>query len=203
MAGKLIVLEGMDGSGTTTQSQFLTKELMARGFKVLESAEPTRSAIGQEIRRLLSLPIEKEQNLLIALALCFAADRMQHIHETIAPGLLTHDFVILDRYILSSLVYQGLHLPTSFVKEINAYALKPDLTLILDLDPKLAHERLSSRVRAKDFYETPDLLKKLRSRYLQLAKNEPRHMVIDATGTVEQVQSHLFNIVKEELLRNN
>lgn len=198
MAGKLLVIEGMDGTGTTTQAKMLATNLKSLGYKVLNSAEPTKSAIGLEIRRMLAQPIENDQTLLTVLALCFAADRMQHIHDVIAPGLKNHDFVILDRYVLSSMVYQGMHIPTAFVKEINRFVLKPDLTLVLDLDATSANERLSLRADSKDFYESPDLLLKLRSRYLHFAKDDPSQIVlIDAQGSVEQVQSHIMYIIKE------
>lgn len=193
MSGKLIVIEGMDGAGTTTQTAGLAAELKKRGFKVLTSAEPTKSPLGQEIRRMLSLPIAKDQEMLIALALCFAADRMQHIHSTILPALKTHDYVLLDRYVLSSLVYQGLHLPSGFIKELNQFALKPYMTLIIDVDEKLAYERLSARALLKDFYESPEFLGKIRERYLHFAQKEERMVLIDGSGTVFEVLSHLMH----------
>lgn len=193
MSGKLIVIEGMDGSGTTTQTKELALELKKRGGKVLVSAEPTKSPLGQEIRRMLSMPISGEHELLVSLALCFAADRMQHIHGTILPALKTHDYVLLDRYMLSSLVYQGLHLPTSFVKEINQFAIKPYLTVILDVDAHLAYERLSQRMGGKDFYESLELLHKIRERYLHFAKKEEGGVLIDGSGSVAEVQSHILH----------
>lgn len=193
MSGKLIVIEGMDGAGTTTQTKGLALKLEKLGFKVLISAEPTKSPLGQEIRRMLSLPIAKEQEMLISLALCFAADRMQHIHSTILPALKVHDFVLLDRYLLSSLVYQGLHLPSAFIKEINQFAIKPNITFVLDVNANLAFERLSKRAQAKDFYESPELLEKIRERYLHFAKKEERMVLIDGDGSIEQVQSHLLH----------
>jgi len=198
MAGKLIVIEGIDGAGTTTQAKMLGSLISSFGYKVKNSAEPTKSAIGQEIRRMLALALDKEPDMLVSLALCFAADRMQHIHEVIEPGLNDNDFVILDRYVLSSLVYQGLHLPTSFVKEINQFALKPDLTIILDLDASLAHERLTRRVLTKDFYEDEDLLEKIRHRYLHFAKDDPHNTVlIDGSDGIDQVQSHIWHVLSQ------
>ena len=113
--GKLIIIEGMDGSGTTTQTKMLANFLGGLGYKVSSSAEPTNSSIGQEIRKWLKEPLEKEPYLLSMLALCFAADRMHHVNFVLAPELKTHDFVLVDRYVMSSMVYQGLHLPASFV----------------------------------------------------------------------------------------
>jgi dTMP kinase len=178
----------------------LANRLRSLGFAVVESREPTTSVIGQEIRRMLSLSVEKNSQLLTALALCFAADRMQHIHDVIAPALKNQDFIILDRYVLSSLVYQGLHLPAEFVNEINKFAIKPDLTMILDIDPKLAYDRLFLRIGSKDFYETPEMLSKLRSRYLHFAKDEPDKAIIDAQGTIEAVERHIFVMVEQAFI---
>lgn len=201
MAGKLIVIEGMDGAGTTTQAAMLVEYLAHAGFSVFKSREPTDSRIGQETRRLLGMSIENHHDLLVTLALCFAADRMQHVHETIKPGLSTHDFIVLDRYVLSSMVYQGIHLPLSFVREINSYAIKPHLTVILDVDSKVALERLSARASHKEFYESPTLLSKIRSRYLQFAKESTEPTVlIDAHGDMEHVHAQIVQAVRERLL---
>lgn len=201
MTGKLIVLEGMDGAGTTTQLALLANFLEKNGRRVHASAEPTKSPIGQEARRLLSTPIENNQNLLVSLALCFAADRMQHVHEVIMPSMQRGDFVVLDRYVLSSLVYQGLHLPASFVKEINRYAMRPDLTLVLDVDAHLAFERLNQRGTSKDFYETAETLSKIRSRYLHFAEEEKENtLVIEAHHSVEIVHQQIIKIVNDRFL---
>ncbi len=199
--GKLIIIEGMDGAGTTTQTKLLAQNLRARGLKVLTSAEPTNSSIGLEARKLLASSIENEPNLLTTLALCFAADRMHHVHHTLGPALKSHDFVIVDRYVLSSLVYQGLHLPTSFVKEINRYALVPHLTIVMDIDAKIAFERLSARSGKKDFYESGPMLEKIRARYVHFAQSEsPNLVLVDASGSVEQVNSHLMHVINNKFL---
>lgn len=197
--GKLIIIEGMDGAGTTTQTKMLADFLLQSGYKVLSSAEPTKSAIGMEARRLLASSIEHEPNLLTTLALCFAADRMHHVHHTLVPALQSHDFVLVDRYVLSSLVYQGLHLPSSFVKEINRYALEPAVTIVMDIDSSVAFKRLSGRSGTKDFYESPATLEKIRHRYLHFAKLEPRNtIIVDASGTVPEVHSHLVHCLKNK-----
>ena len=193
---KLIIIEGMDGAGTTTQTKLLADYLTNLGYKVAQSAEPTNSAIGQEIRKWLKEPIEKEPHLLTMLALCFAADRMHHINFNLAPALKTQDFVLVDRYVMSSMVYQGLHLPTSFIAEINQYALKPDLTILLDVTPEIAFERIGFRKGPKDFYESKPMLTKLRDRYLHFAKLEQKKLaLIDGSGSVEEVHTHIRNII--------
>ncbi|MCA9507677.1 MAG: dTMP kinase [Myxococcales bacterium] len=196
---KLIVVEGMDGAGTTTQTKLLVDYLNHQGMKVLSSAEPTKSSLGLAARKFLASPIENEPHLLTALALCFAADRMQHIYDVLEPALKTHDFIVLDRYVLSSLVYQGLHLPTTFVKEINRYALVPHLTIVLDVNARVAFERLSGRNGKKDFYESADLLEKIKARYIHFAGQDPAHTVlVDASGDISQVHSHIVHLFKSK-----
>lgn len=196
--GKLIVIEGMDGTGTTTQSNLLVEYLKDLGLKAMRSAEPSSSPFGQEIRKWLSEPIENEPNLLTMLALAFAADRMHHVHHTLAPALKNYDFVIVDRYVLSSLVYQGLHLPNSFIVEINRFALVPDATLVLDVSAKTALERLGKREGNKEFYESRPMLEKIRSRYVHFVNQDPEnYILIDASLSVEQVHQQILKVIRE------
>jgi dTMP kinase len=190
--GKLIILEGMDGSGTTTQIKLLENYLSGLGYLVTSSAEPTNSAIGQEIRKWLKAPIEHEPDLLTMLALCFAADRMQHVHFVIKPALKTYDFVLVDRYVMSSLVYQGLHVPEEFVEKINQFALKPDLVLLLDVSAEMAFERITRRQGPKDFYESVALLQKMRERYKTCAENFMSPVaIIDSSPSAQQVHENI------------
>lgn len=197
--GKLIVIEGMDGAGTTTQSKLLADYLQELGHPTIKTAEPTKSVFGQEIRKWLASPIEKEPYLLTMLALAFAADRMHHVHHTLAPALKENDYVIVDRYVLSSLVYQGLHLPSAFVKEINRFALIPDMTLVLDISAKAALGRLAYRKGTKDFYENGTLLEKIRGRYAHFAEQDKeQYTLIDASGTIESVHQHIINVMQQK-----
>lgn len=196
--GKMIVIEGLDGAGTTTQSKLLLSYLEKRGISAIRTAEPTKSPFGQEIRKWLASPIEKEPYLLTMLALAFAADRMHHVHHTLVPGLRDNEFVIVDRYVLSSLVYQGLHLPSSYVKEINRFALIPDMTLVLDIPAKDALVRLAGREGGKDFYESRTLLEKIRGRYAHFASEDPeQYTLIDAAGSIDSVHQHIINVVQQ------
>lgn len=196
--GKMIVIEGMDGAGTTTQSKLLCAHLKEYAKSVLRTAEPTQSVFGQEIRHWLKKPIEDEPYLLAMLALAFAADRMHHIHHVIAPTLKSHDFLIVDRYVLSSFVYQGLHLPSSYIEEINKFALKPDITIVLDIAPDEALARLKQRDSVKDFYESKALLEKIRDRYLSFASKDPgSYFVVDAHEDVNKVQLRILEILRQ------
>lgn len=199
MTSKFIVVEGMDGTGSTTQTRMLASHLTTLGYRVTTSFEPTKSVVGQEIRGLLKYSGHKSKEFLVNLALCFAADRMQHAREVILPALLEHDFVILDRYVLSSLVYQGMDLPTSFVKAINQYAPTPHVTVVLDLDVDEALNRIRGRSMQKDFYETKPMLEKIRERYRHFAQKEPHTVLVDADGDAGQVHQRIFQITSRNL----
>ena len=125
MTGKFIVVEGIDGSGSTTQAKLLCKYLESRGRTCFFTAEPSGGPIGKFIRDLLKQKENKPQLFFHILALTFAADRLCHYDLEILPKLKAGVDVISDRYVLSSLVYQGLDVPQGWVKEVNRYARTP------------------------------------------------------------------------------
>ncbi len=172
MKGKFIVLEGVDGSGTTTQAQLIEKTLKERGIIVHRTAEPTTGPLGLMIRQILNGRFVTTQNKPIdpkVVALLFAADRVDHIQNEITPYLEKGITVISDRYDLSSFVYQGLFTgDTDWVKEINKYAIKPDLLIYLDIDGDSAFERISKNRVFLDAYEKKELL----TSYSKLYKKE-------------------------------
>ena len=198
---KLIVLEGIDGSGTSTQIELLNRVLSSQGFSVNISGEPTKSVIGQEIRKILAAKEPSSQREFAQLALLFAADRMRHINEVIIPSLDKYDFVLLDRYVMSSLVYQGLYQPIEWIKQINSYALLPDLTIVLDVSIEEAVKRLSLRQTTKDFFEESKLLEKFRQRYLHFAKlDEQNSIVIDGTSNKDEVLSQIHGLIAQRFV---
>jgi dTMP kinase len=202
--GQLITLEGIDGSGTTTQRDRLTSALETMGFRVHTTFEPTDGVIGRMIRDALKGKISCSPH---ALALLFAADRLYHLQHEIEPHLARGEWVISDRYLLSSLVYQSLDCPLDWVAEINRYAPMPDHTFLLDLDPALAGERRKSRGQAPDHFEQDDLQIKLAQRYREsldpnasLAQLLPLGKItrIDASQTPSQVTQSILSALKFE-----
>ncbi|MFU8802605.1 MAG: dTMP kinase, partial [Bradymonadaceae bacterium] len=151
-----IVIEGLDGAGTTTQSRRLCERLHAEGQPTLVTCEPSGGPIGTLIRQMLSMrvvvptpdgsrPVSRE-----TLALLFAADRIDHIEAEIEPALATGHLVISDRYYHSSFVYQGDidetdEVDYSWVKSLNERARVPDLTIFLEAATDLCMSRLASR----------------------------------------------------------
>src|SRR6187551_2268493 len=153
--GRLIVLEGIDGSGTTTQTERVSAWLRTRNQTVLSTREPTSGPVGRFLRTALRQELSDEQGDAVsldwaAMALLFAADRVDHVTRHILPALLRGETVVSDRYDLSSLLYQSLTSPQGsqvlpWLKSINAQALRPDLTLVLDVPSDLAEARRAAR----------------------------------------------------------
>src|SRR5690606_1380005 len=143
-----IVLEGIDGAGTTTQAERLAELLRGWGKSVVLTREPTSGPIGRLLRTTLGGGLTDAEGERVdldwaAMALLFAADRLDHVRREIEPALLRGEVVISDRYDLSSLVYQSATCPegasaTPWLTQLNARARRPDLTLVLDIPPEVA-----------------------------------------------------------------
>ncbi|PRQ06375.1 dTMP kinase [Enhygromyxa salina] len=145
-APRFVVFEGIDGSGTTTQQARVAERLRARGHRVHETREPSTGQIGELARALLAVvpgrPVTVDP---AALALLFAADRLEHLTREVEPALARGEIVICDRYVISSWVYQSLECDGAWVRTLNARARWPDLTFVFDLDPTLALARVAQR----------------------------------------------------------
>lgn len=175
---KFVVIEGLDGAGTTTQSSRLAQRLVREGHAALLTHEPSDGPIGVMIRQMLAmrivrqaadgpLPIDRE-----SLALLFAADRLDHIESEIRPALKAGSYVVSDRYYHSSFVYQGDvdgsdHFDIGWVRTLNERALKPDITFFVEADVELCLSRIEQRA-TRDIYESRDKLERLHTRYAQV-----------------------------------
>ncbi|PJM77678.1 dTMP kinase [Bifidobacterium felsineum] len=194
MTGLFISFEGVDGVGKTTQVERLRAYLETQGRTVVVTREPGGTALGQAIRRMLLHGVEGGSADIAPRteALLFAADRAQHVAETIRPALERGEVVITDRYLDSSLAYQagGRELTPQEIKNLSMWAtnnLLPARTYLLDMDPALSHNRLQ---HAEDRMESAgdDFQARTRQAFLDLAAAEPdRFRVIDASQTIEQV----------------
>jgi len=195
-----LVLEGGDGSGTTTQLSMLARrlsELKTPDF--FTTFEPTDSQIGLLIRSALKkeIPITPE-----ALCLLFAADRSEHLYKT--DGILTQiskgRLVICDRYVLSSLVYQGIECGDELPKLLNSRFPTPGVTIFLDIDPETALKRMKSR-DSLEIYERLDFQKKVREKYLSLLESYRVYgavlHTIDASKNAQEVAEEVWSIVSQ------
>lgn len=198
--------EGVDGSGKSTQLQLLLEYLTARGIDFIFTREPGGTPLAEKIRDLLLDPANAGMSI-ITEALLFAASRTEHVNQVIRPALEAGKVVICDRFVDSSLVYQGLAggLPLEFVKQINEMAtgaLWPHRTIILDIDPHLALQRkggIEDRIEQKALWYH----QQVREGYRELAKANPRRIkVVDASGSVEEVQREIRSLVDEVLPRH-
>ena len=191
-----VVLDGLDGSGTTTHSRILAGTLENKGYKVFLTQEPSNSEIGLLIRKFL----KKEDIPPTTDALLFAADRDYHYHNEIKKKLDEGYIVISDRYIESSIVYQSVQsdkISIKWIKEINKSVGQPDITIILDIDPKISLERKAST--DPDKFEKISFLDKVRKKYLERAK-ENKYIVINTDDIIEMVQEKIQTIIFDKLI---
>ena len=204
--GLFITLEGVDGSGKSTQALRLAQMLESEGFEVLMLREPGGTHISEAIRCLLLDPANKDMEDECELLL-YEAARAQLTREKIIPALLQGKIVICDRYYDSTYAYQAgaRGLDTDFVRQANemgSIGVIPDITLLFDIDPESAYQRAVAQ-------QGPDRLEgegkvfqqKVRQAYLDLAKIEDeRIFCLDATGDIEEVSSRVDSIIKPYLM---
>ncbi|MBO0858386.1 MAG: dTMP kinase [Chloracidobacterium sp.] len=197
--GKLITFEGIDGCGKSTQMRLLEQYLAERGFAVVSTREPGGTELGRKIRSAL-LDGEKGSVEPLAELLLYAADRAQHARQVIMPALAKGKIVLSDRFYDATTVYQGYArgFDLGLVNQLNELAtggLKPDLTLVFDLDVHTGLKRTRRRGDETGTAARPDRLdqepvefhERVRKAYLEIASREPeRFRVIPATGQVEE-----------------
>lgn len=166
--GRFIVLEGLDGAGTTTQCQAIARAFRAEGRGVHVTMEPSPGPVGALIRQALTgrVGIPGGEPLPPhAMALLFAADRVDHLAAEIEPALARGDLVLSDRYLLSSLAYQGAQVGLDWVAQVNARARAPELTLFLEVDADVAARRRHGRGGREELYERPDVQRRTAAWY--------------------------------------
>jgi dTMP kinase len=187
--GRFIVLEGIDGSGTTTQSKRLAEELERRGAPALWTCEPTAGPVGKLIRQALQRRLTAEDGATprslswSALALLFAADRIDHVDAVVEPALAQGRTVIRDRYVLSSLAYQSVTSPEGeaavpWIRALNARAIRPDLTIVLDVPEDVAAERRALRGGPPELFEIRDVQRRLAEAYARAEELVPEDRVV-------------------------
>ena len=190
-----IVLDGIDGSGTTTHCNLLKGFLETKGLKVHLTQEPSNSEIGLLVRKYL-----KDNKIPpITDALLFAADRNLHYHSEIKEKLKQGYIVISDRYIESSIIYQSVQselISIEWVKNINKFVGLPDVTIILDIDPKISLARKTQQDLEK--FEDTSFLDKVRALYLKRAKKE-KYYIVDSNDIIEFVQDKIQQIILQKL----
>lgn len=192
MAGRFIVIEGLDGSGGTTQVRLLSQALAAHATR-----EPTDGPVGKLIRQALGDPMSVGDGVLPYL---FAADRKDHLERVIGPKLQAGVDVVSDRYYHSSLAYQSLAMPLDQVMSLNADFRAPDLCIFLDLNVDDCLERIAARGQARDRFETKRQLDEISAQYgvvlAMLKQRGDRILVLDAAGSIPSVHKQILAAVE-------
>jgi dTMP kinase len=152
---RLIVLEGLDGAGTTTQARRLVDHLRARGVAAHLTREPSDGPIGRLIRELLAgnHPISDQTIAQSTFGLLFAADRLDHLQREVEPQLAAGVTVVSDRWYHSSLAYQGTGADRDWIAALNVRARRPDLTLFLEVRPEVAAQRRVAAGRVQELFD--------------------------------------------------
>lgn len=205
MKGKFITFEGGECTGKTTIIKEIEKRLVAKGFEVIVTREPGGIEIAEQIREIILNPLNVKM-VPETEALLYAASRMQHLKEKVIPALAEGKIVLCDRYLDSSLVYQGYArgLGVASILEINHFATKylPDLTVLIDVKPEVALARLKGRKEKVDRLDSEGLTfhQKVYDGYLEVAKLYPKRIQkVDGTKTLAEVTENCYELVLSQL----
>ena len=189
----LINLEGIDGCGKSTQSQFLMDEFEKNNEKTILLKEPTNGKYGQKLWEMLSGKIEATTEEILEL---FVMDRKEHVEQKINPALNEGKIVLMDRYYYSTMAYQAAAgIDIKRIRKDNEFAPKPDIVLVFDLPADLAMKRVRGHSVA-DVFEKEEHLEKVRKAYLNL-EDDSLVRIIDATRTPEEIFDEVWKLVSE------
>lgn len=201
--GTFVVIEGIDGAGTTTQAKMLVDWVIQQGKKSIYTCEPSNGPVGLLLRQILSgrtlartsdgivRPISND-----AIALLFAADRLDHLDCEILPLLCKGVQIISDRYYYSSLTYQSIEGDLTWISALNSRARSPDITYILDVPAEVAAERRTKTRESLELYDHLEFQRKLESAYRHLPELLPSEVIVFIDGTLEPHQVHQ-NIIQD------
>jgi len=196
MKGKFIVVEGLDGSGASTQVSMLSDYLTSKGYKVLLTKEPTNNLIGGLIRG--QLTHEWKTNP-VCLQLLFAADRSHHLEKEIIPALEKGYVVISDRYMCSSLAFGSLDCDIEWLKKVNGTFLVPDVSIFLKVPPEVCLERMKQTRFGVERFEEKEKLGKVLIAFEKLAAENQNIATVDGTQTVNKVSRDVVKAVERVL----
>ena len=183
MKGTFVCIEGLDGCGKTTQAKLLVEKLQ-RSYNAMYTAEPSDGKIGDFIRK--SILYGEKRSTSLAEALLFAADRVEHVENEVLPALRQGKLVISDRYVYSSLAYQGAAgLSLEWIQSINHYALRPELAIFIDVDPRAVMQRLKPVKSVMENLETQQRVRQIYLRFVEkgdlsrIDGNKTKHLVAE------------------------
>jgi dTMP kinase len=194
-SGVFVCFEGGDGAGKSTQSRALATSLEERGFHTLLTFEPGDTPVGKEVRRIVLDPATGELSDRTEVLL-YAADKAEHVDTVVLPALARGEVVITDRYVDSTLAYQGVGrtLVAGEVERVARWAtrdLRPHLTVVLDVDPEHGFGRFAERDRIEG--ESPEFHERVRAAFVEMATADPDHyLVIDAGRSAADIADEVL-----------
>ena len=199
--GRLIVIEGLDGAGTTTQVKRLVEHLTAKGTLAHATREPSDGPVGRLIREMLvgEHAIEGEKLSQGTFGLLFAADRLDHMQREVDPRIAAGAIVVSDRWYHSSLAYQGTGADRDWITMLNVRARKPDLTVFLQVRPEVAAKRRAAARRREELFEDLQMQQEVDAGYkatiAELQAQGERIEILDGEQTEDQVFAAILRLV--------
>jgi len=200
-SGLFVVIEGIDGAGTTTQARKLTTRLQRQNKKAIFTFEPTDGPIGSMIRQVLRrrLVTPKQDGSVEpinanTMTLLFSADRLDHLCSQIDPALEDGQVVVCDRYYYSTVAYQGVDGDIEWVKKANEKARRPDIVFYLRISPEISLTRIGNRGES-EIYEKVDFLEKVSSNYDEIFHDDDIVVTMDATRPLNDLADEIYQIV--------
>jgi dTMP kinase len=200
--GKLIILEGIDGSGTTTQTERLVEHLRRRGRTAVPTREPSGGPIGRLVRELLLGQHRTPRGASVdgrTMALLFAADRLDHLQREVEPFLAEGADVVSDRYLMSSLAYQAEEADREWVALLARGVRPPDLTILLDIPVEVAAQRRLMAGRPVERYDADSYLARVAENYRQLARSDASAVILDGAADRDHVTAAVVATVEARL----
>lgn len=192
--GFFICIEGLDASGKTTQARRLVRNLRRKGFEAVYTTEPSSGEVGKFIREHILQRRKRVPS--VVEALLFAADRIDHVERKIKPALQEGKIVVCDRYVFSSMAYQGAAgLNVRWIEEINGSALPPDLAIYLDVPMDLLIKRMK---RKRSVMETLEVQRKVQEIYMKLVESG-RLVPINGNRPVDEISRNVLEIILDLL----
>ena len=194
--GVFVCLEGGEGSGKSTQSRLLRDALTAEGYTVVLTFEPGDTAVGKELRRIVLDPATGALSDRCE-ALLYAADKAEHVETLVLPALARSEVVVTDRYVDSTLAYQGAGraLDVREVEQVARWAtgdLRPHLTVVLDLEPAAGLGRFEGRDRIEG--ESLEFHQRVRRAFVAMAAEDPDHyLVLDARAPIQEIHQRILS----------
>ncbi len=188
--GAFICVEGLDGCGKTTQTKLLVRRLRKKGYNIVYTAEPSRGKIGEFIKKYCLHGMRRVSS--IVEALLFAADRFDHLEKEVVPAMDEGKLVVSDRYVYSSLAYQGASgLDLKWIETINGHAMRPDLAIFIDVEPEVVIQRLKPKRSVMENLETQ---RNVREVYMKFVEKGDLFR-IDGNKSKEEVADHIVRVV--------